>query len=161
VQGFPYEDASRSGLKTGVPWRSGSSHGGFLPRPILAAGVLLFSVMAACCPAQAQAARDAIAENAQKAPQGGEKTGANLSKFEARRIRHSCHDEASRAGLANAAKSAALTNCVNTRFAARRAWNECKRKFGVKGGDKKTREEAIRACAAERLRQKSDPDRRN
>jgi hypothetical protein len=127
----------------------------------LAAGVLVIAVMTACGPARAQAARDTNPENAQKAAQGGEKTGAPLSKFEARRIRHSCHDEASRAGLGNAAKTAALTNCVNTRFAARRAWNECKRKFGVKGGDKKTREEAIRACAAERLRQKSDSDRRN
>jgi hypothetical protein len=110
-------------------------------------------------PARGETPRDASG-GPQKSTQGIDKSALTLSKFEARRIRHSCQGEANKTSLGGAARTTAVTNCVSSRFAARRAWSECKRKVGARSADKKSRDEALRSCVAERLRQKGDSDHR-
>ena len=171
MQGFPYQaptpprpnlgSATGEGAllaKCGV-W--GEPTAGLLLKPLIKWAVAL-AFVTACGPALSESARSPL-ENGQKNPgpaSAGEKRVAYLSKFEARRIRHNCQGEINKTSLAGAAKSAALTNCFYANLTARRAWNDCKRKASAKNTDRKARDDAARACFAEKQRQKADSDRR-
>jgi hypothetical protein len=69
-----------------------------------------------------------------------------LSKFEARRIRHRCRDEAP-----DSAQSKELRHCFEMHVAARRLWGDCKRKAQLGELHGHERDEAVKQCVTEKL----------
>jgi hypothetical protein len=74
-----------------------------------------------------------------------------LSKFETRRIRHTCRDEANKS-VTPAGRKDFMSHCLSEHFSARRFTRECKSAAELKSLDKSARDEFLRACVAEKLK---------
>jgi hypothetical protein len=74
---------------------------------------------------------------------------ASLSKFEARRIRHSCQQRANDPALKGSDREAFLARCFFGRSAQRHQRRECAKQGAAKGLDKAALHEFIRECAKE------------
>lgn len=71
-----------------------------------------------------------------------------LTKFEARRIRHRCQDQA---GGSSSNRDVHLRHCFEMHVAARRLWSQCKHKFATVNLHGREKDEAIRRCVLEAL----------
>lgn len=74
-------------------------------------------------------------------------TFASLSKFEARRIRHSCQQRANDRTLRGSDREAFLTRCFFGRSAQRHQRRECAKQGAAKGLEKAALHDFIRECA--------------
>jgi hypothetical protein len=73
---------------------------------------------------------------------------ANLSKFEARRVRHACHERANEKALKGKEREDFLLGCVFGRSAMRRAARrECRKQGLAKGLEKTTLHDFMHQCA--------------
>jgi len=74
--------------------------------------------------------------------------GANLSKFEARRVRHACHERANEKALKGKEREDFLLGCVFGRSAMRRAARrECRKQGLAKGLEKAPLHDFMHQCA--------------
>jgi hypothetical protein len=76
-----------------------------------------------------------------------------LTKFEARHIRQRCLDRANATGAQGANKASALKHCYQMHISARRLWGDCKRALRGGNAEGRAKDEAIKACVVEKLRQ--------
>ncbi len=114
----------------------------------LAVAMLLASLLAMLLASPFASAAPAGGQNESELQVAGTAAGSeNMSKFEARRIRQRCQDRAS--GQQERDKAAALKSCFQAQLTVRRIWKECKRNLGDHA-----KEEALKACVAEKVRQK-------
>ena len=73
---------------------------------------------------------------------------ANLSKFEARRVRHACHERANEKALKGKEREEFLLGCVFGRSAMRRtARRECRKQGLAKGLEKAALHDFMHQCA--------------
>ena len=73
---------------------------------------------------------------------------ANLSKFEARRVRHACHERANEKALKGKEREEFLLGCVFGRSAMRRtARRECRKQGLAKGLEKAALHDFLHQCA--------------
>jgi hypothetical protein len=80
---------------------------------------------------------------------------ASLSKFEARRIRHTCQEKANERGVKGAEREAFLTKCFFGRSALRSLRRDCAKQGAAKGLEKPALREFVRECVKEqRIKQK-------
>jgi hypothetical protein len=73
----------------------------------------------------------------------------NLSKFEARRVRHHCVEIANVRGFKGAERESFLTRCFFGRAATRAARRECTKQGVAKGLDKAALHDFVRECVKE------------
>ncbi len=74
---------------------------------------------------------------------------SSLSKFEARRVRHTCQQRANDRALKGSDRDAFLARCFFGRSAHRAARRECFKQGRTKGLDKAALHEFVRECAKE------------
>jgi len=80
---------------------------------------------------------------------------STLSKFEARRIRHTCQEKANERAAKGAEREAFLTKCFFGRTALRSVRRDCAKQGAAKGLEKPTLREFVRECVKEqRIKQK-------
>ncbi|ARN81388.1 hypothetical protein [Methylocystis bryophila] len=80
-------------------------------------------------------------------PSGSATAGGNLSKFEARRVRHACQERANEKALKGQAREDFLLGCVFGRSATRRAVRrECRKRGLAKGLDKAALHDFMHQC---------------
>jgi hypothetical protein len=121
----------------------------------LARGARFFGLIPAiwillCCVAAAQARPDLSAPAARMTAPAQESMG-RLSKFEARHIRHSCRDEASKSSTPTGHKDF-MTHCFQMHVSARHFARECKGSAEFKALDKAAKDDFIRACVSAKLK---------
>jgi hypothetical protein len=104
--------------------------------------------------------RDA-AETSEASAFGQDRSRGRVSKFEARRMRHACRDQAQRSGVGANGRSAFVSACVRLHIVARHFWGECKRLAAGRGLDKTAAEDFTRACVSEKMRQKAGTEHRD
>lgn len=92
------------------------------------------------------------------ATKSGHDSFGRMSKFEARRIRHACHDHANERNLKGAERDAFMMKCFFGRASHRGLRRECAREGEArvldKGLDKAALREFTRECVKERSRPK-------
>jgi len=120
------------------------------PKAGRAARAYLLAVFALAFDVHSSVAASQMEQLAADRERGAPTAGAQspppvLSKFEARRIRHRCQDQA------GASTGRELRHCFELHVAARRFWSECKRKSQVVNLRGREKEEAIRRCVIEKL----------
>jgi hypothetical protein len=110
---------------------------------------LLLCGAAAIGEAQAQTHTNPPAASAARDPK------TSMSKFEARRIRHSCQERASEHSEKGAEREVFLTRCFFGRSALRGLRRDCAKQGAAKGLDKPALRDFVRECVKEqRIKQK-------
>ncbi len=115
----------------------------------------LISVFAAgfCSVAASQTRQAGLPPGAtiQPAPPAAE-TAPRVSKFEARRIRHACRDEAAAKPGTQASPKNVMAHCFQMHVLARRVAKECKNTAEFKGQNGSAREAFMQNCLSEKMR---------
>jgi hypothetical protein len=110
-----------------------SQHPATAPAPVQAPLSLQIPFLGGPPPAQKEAAQAAT---------------ANLSKFEARRVRHACHERANEKALKGKEREEFLLGCVFGRSAMRRtARRECRKQGLAKGLERAALHDFLHQCA--------------
>jgi hypothetical protein len=122
----------------------------------LTRGARLFGLIPAfsillCGVADSQARPDILAPGAARTAAPAQEAAGRLSKFEARHIRHSCRDEASKSATPTGRKGF-MTHCFQMHVSARRFARECKGSAEFKARDKSAKDDFMRACVSEKLK---------
>lgn len=113
------------------------------------AGALMVSLSLSAL-AQPQQLAPAPQAPAAATPKSGHNSAGRLSKFEARRFRHACRDNADQQGLKGADRDAFLTKCFFGRVSHRALRRDCAKEGEAKGLDKNALREFTRECVKER-----------
>jgi hypothetical protein len=92
------------------------------------------------------------ATNPEPRPNPHEPPAPHFSKFEARRIRHTCAGHANERGLKGAERSAYLTHCYFGRVSHRGLRLACHKEAAAKGLDKNAQRDFVRECVKERAK---------
>jgi hypothetical protein len=112
------------------------------PAPAPSSLPIQIPLLGSPAPAQNEATTTHPAQPTNAAP------GANLSKFEARRVRHACHERANEKALKGKEREDFLLSCVFGRSAMRRAARrECRRQGLAKGLEKTTLHDFMHQCS--------------
>ena len=119
---------------------------GRLARAVFGAG-LLFCGAATTCSAQTHAN-----------PPSARDAKASVSKFEARRIRHTCQERANERGVKSAEREAFLTRCFFGRSALRGVRRDCAKLGVAKGLDKPALRDFVRECVKEQRAKQKLPE---
>jgi len=89
---------------------------------------------------------------------GLEGSARSLSKFEARRIRHRCQDQANASGAQGVNKTLVSRHCFRTQIEVRLLAAKCRRLLRDANADKATKQEMIKGCIRDNLAHtQSDP----
>ncbi|MGA8171401.1 MAG: hypothetical protein WB816_11325 [Methylocystis sp.] len=83
---------------------------------------------------------------------------SSVSKFEARRIRHTCQERANERSVKGGEREAFLTRCFFGRTALRGIRRDCARQGAAKGLDKPALREFVRECVKEQHAKQKLPD---
>jgi hypothetical protein len=83
---------------------------------------------------------------------------ASVSKFEARRIRHTCQERANERGVKSAEREAFLTRCFFGRSALRSVRRDCAKQGVAKGFDKPALRDFVRECVKEQRAKQKLPE---
>ena len=133
-------------IDTGFKFTPNGRTFGRLARAVFGAG-LLFCGATTVCVAQTHtnppAARDAK---------------ASVSKFEARRIRHTCQERANERGVKSAEREAFLSRCFFGRSALRGVRRDCAKQGAAKGLDKPALRDFVRECVKEQRAKQKLPE---
>ncbi len=97
----------------------------------------------------------AQAQSHQSPPAAAHDARTSMSKFEARRIRHTCQEKANERGVKGAERETFLTKCFFGRTALRSVRRDCAKQGAAKGLEKPALREFVRECVKEqRVKQK-------
>jgi hypothetical protein len=89
---------------------------------------------------------------------GAHDANASVSKFEARRIRHTCQERANERGVKSVEREAFLTRCFFGRSALRGARRDCAKQGAAKGLDKPALRDFVRECVKEQRAKQKLPE---
>ncbi len=120
-----------------------------LARAVFGAG-LLFCGATTTCVAQTQ--------QTHTNPPGARDAKASVSKFEARRIRHTCQERANERGVKSAEREAFLTRCFFGRSAQRGVRRDCAKQGAAKSLDKPALHDFVRECVKEQRAKQKMPE---
>jgi hypothetical protein len=116
---------------------------------------LLLCGAAAIGEAQAQAQTQSQTHTNPPAATAARDPKASMSKFEARRIRHSCQERANEHSVKGGEREAFLTRCFFGRSALRGLRRDCAKQGAAKGLDRPALHDFVRECVKEqRIKQK-------
>ncbi len=127
-------------------------------RPALArvVGVALGASLVFLAPTTFGARAQQSHPNAAPAAQRDSKT--SMTKFEARRIRHTCQEKANERGAKGADRDAFLTRCFFGRRALRGVRRDCAKQGAAKGLDKAALRDFTRDCVKEQRAKQKLPE---
>ncbi len=91
-------------------------------------------------------------------PPGARDAKASVSKFEARRIRHTCQERANERGVKSAEREAFLSRCFFGRSALRGVRRDCAKQGAAKGLDKPALRDFVRECVKEQRAKQKLPE---